>query len=104
MTENAKRQSVAELRARVAGLERELHGSIEQIGDAVEEALDWKKKFREHPLESAALALVAGFLVTQAPGALPRLAREVGTAGLRTAAGTGGGALLNGLISRFIKR
>jgi len=101
---SAGKASVAELQARVAAAERDLHTSINDIGLVVEDALDWKKKVREHPMESAALAALVGFLAMRQPGVVPGLVRQVGKIGLASLAQAGGGPLLGSLLARFTGR
>ncbi|MDZ4803521.1 MAG: hypothetical protein SGI90_01495 [Candidatus Eisenbacteria bacterium] len=94
--------SVAELRARVETAQAELHASVETITCVIEDALDWKRAVRKHPIQAAALGLTLGFLVLRAPGAMPGLLKQVGSVGLKSLAGAGGGSIVNSLLRRFL--
>jgi hypothetical protein len=96
--------SVAELKARVAMAEQDLRRSIDDVGLIVEDALDWKKKVREHPLETAALVAVVGFLAMRQPGLVTGLVRQVGKVGLGSLVQAGGGPLVGSLLARFTGR
>jgi hypothetical protein len=94
----APQPTVAELRARVAASEKELHQSIEQLGDIAQDMLDWRRKVVEHPVQASLLALAVGFLVARQPG----LVRQVGLMGLaQGVAATDGKSLVGRLLSKI---
>ncbi len=99
MTEKA---TVAELRSRVATAELELHASIETVTTVVEDAMDWKRAVREHPIQAAAVGVALGFLVLRSPKFVPGLLQEAGALGFQSLAGAGGGSMVNSLLRRFM--
>ena len=94
--------SVAELRLRVEAAQRDLHDSVETITSVIEDALDWKKAVREHPIQAAAIGLALGFMVFRSGGAVPGLLKQAGTMGLTSLAGAGGGSIVNSLLRQFM--
>ena len=97
-----EKASVAELRARVAAAENELHASIETVTTVIEDAMDWKKAVRNHPIQAAAIGLTLGFLVLRSPKVVPGLLKQAGTLGLQSLAGAGGDSMVNSLLRQFM--
>ncbi|TPW13497.1 MAG: hypothetical protein FD129_1262 [bacterium] len=104
MTANSSeaKASVAELRLRVESAQREMHESVEAITGVIEDALDWKRAVREHPIQAAAIGLTLGFLVLKSPGALKGLLKTAGSIGISSIAGAEGSSMVNSLLRRFL--
>lgn len=95
----ASAPTVAELRARVAASEKELHESIDQIGDIAQDMLDWRRKVVEHPVQASLIAALVGFMLSRQPG----FVRQVGVMGLaRGLAATDGKSLVGRLLSKIL--
>lgn len=93
------RPTVAELRARAAASERELHEAIDQLGDIAQEMVNWRRQVREHPVQASLIAAALGFLVARQPG----LVRQIGVMGLtRGLAATDGKSLVGRLLGKFL--
>ncbi|MFO0936558.1 MAG: hypothetical protein U0798_08615 [Gemmataceae bacterium] len=52
----------------VQSVKTAVDGTVESVKDSVNDALDWKKKIREHPLMAVGVAAIAGFMVCRAWG------------------------------------
>lgn len=93
-----KEPTVRELRARVAACEQDLHAAVEDVGQALESALDWKKAVRDHPVQTALVAAAVGLVVIKQPG----LIKQLGMMGLRSLGGIDAGGLVQKLVRRFM--
>lgn len=90
--------TVRELKARVAACEHDLHEAVEEVGQALESALDWKKAVRDHPVQTALVAAAVGLVVIKQPG----LVKQIGLMGLKSLGGLNAGAMVQNLLRRFL--
>jgi hypothetical protein len=91
-----KPPTLQELRERVDRHETELKESLQQLGEIIEHAADWKRVVEEHPIECALGAATLGLLV----GLRPSMLTDVGVAGVRGMMGFGLDSLFEGLGPR----
>lgn len=92
----SKPPTLLELKERVDREEAELKQSLQQLGDILEHATDWKRVVEEHPFECILGAATLGLLV----GLRPTVLTDFAASGIRGAAGLGVESLFGALGPR----
>jgi hypothetical protein len=62
-------QRVDQIEAKIEGSREDLRANLEELGDKVKSAFDWRERFRANPGSILALAFGGGFIVAAALGA-----------------------------------
>ena len=76
--------TVDEIRGEIAGSRGDLRSNLEELGERIKSALDWRKQFRSNPGAALAIAFGGGFILATAVDArharpAPRLNPDLST-------------------------